>query len=64
MKLIENYEKEVKGIKKTALTLAWCTRGGATYEDVLNMSSEERDLINQMADEHLETTKKSQLPYF
>lgn len=64
MKLIDNMEKEIKGIKKNALSLSWLTRGGATYEDVLNMSTEERQLINEMSEEHLETTKKSNLPYF
>jgi hypothetical protein len=44
--------------------MSWYTRGGATYEDVLNMSSTEREMINDMADEHLETTKKSQLPFY
>ena len=63
-KLIETYENEVKGIRKAALSMSWYTRGAATYEDVLNMSSQERELINEMADEHLETTKKSQLPFF
>lgn len=63
-KLIDNYEKEVKGIKHTALSLSWFTRGGATYEDVLNMSAEERDLINKMTEEHFETVKKTQLPFF
>jgi hypothetical protein len=62
--LLDDYEKEVKGIKKAALSLSWYTRGGVSYEDVLNMSTEERQLINEMADDHFETTKKTQLPYF
>ena len=57
-------EQEVRAIKRAALTMAWTTRGGATYEDVLNMPVTERQLVNEMADEHLETTKKSQLPFF
>jgi hypothetical protein len=39
-------------------------RGGATYEDVLNMSEAEREMIKKLAEENLEITKKSQLPYF
>ena len=39
-------------------------RGGATYEDVLNMSSEERKVISKLIEENLETTKKSGLPFF
>lgn len=39
-------------------------RGGASYEDVLNMSSAERNLISEIIDSNLEVTKKSQLPFF
>jgi len=39
-------------------------RGGATYEDILNMSTIEREQINKIIEEHMEVTKKSQLPYF
>jgi hypothetical protein len=39
-------------------------RGGASYEDVLNMSTSERKSINKLIEEHLETTKKTQLPFF
>jgi hypothetical protein len=39
-------------------------RGGASYEDILNMSSEERDHIGKLVEDHIEITKKSQLPYF
>lgn len=39
-------------------------RGGASYTDVMNMSIQERRLINTLAKENLETTQKSKLPYF
>jgi len=39
-------------------------RGGVSYEDVLNMSSDERMAINKLIEENLETTKKTQLPFF
>jgi hypothetical protein len=39
-------------------------RGGVSYEDVLNMSETEREMIKKLAEENLEVTKKSQLPYF
>jgi hypothetical protein len=39
-------------------------RGGASYEDILNMSTTERNNIGKMIEENLETTKKSGLPYF
>jgi hypothetical protein len=44
--------------------LAWYLRGGATYEDVMNMSMQERRLIAELSKENMETTKKSNLPFF
>lgn len=57
-------EKDCISIKKSALAMAWNMRGGATYEDILNMSIGERMEINRLIGEHLEITKKSNLPYF
>jgi len=39
-------------------------RGGVQYTDVLNMSYEERVMINKLVESNLETTKKTQLPFF
>lgn len=63
-KYIEELDKEVEGIRKSALVQAWYMRGGASYEDVLNMCSAEREAINKLVEEHMETTKKSGLPFF
>jgi hypothetical protein len=39
-------------------------RGGVTYTDILNMSAHEREVIAKIVEENLETTKKTQLPFF
>lgn len=39
-------------------------RGGASYEDILNMSDPERDAISKIIEGNLETTKNSKLPFF
>ena len=39
-------------------------RGGVTYDQVMNMSHVERELINDLAKENIETTKKTNLPWF
>jgi hypothetical protein len=44
--------------------MAWHMRGGASYEDILNMSVSERKEINKLIESNLEVTKKSNLPYF
>ena len=57
-------ESESKAIKNAALKFAWYMRGGASYEDILNMSSYERSEIKKIIDNNMEVTKKSQLPFF
>ena len=44
--------------------MSWHMRGGATYEDVLHMSLQERNLISELIKSNLETTKNTKLPYF
>ena len=44
--------------------MAWYMRGGATYEDIMNMSHIEREAIAKLIDQNLETTKKTQMPFF
>jgi hypothetical protein len=39
-------------------------RGGVTYEQVMQLSSAERQMISDLAKENIETTKKTQLPWF
>jgi hypothetical protein len=39
-------------------------RGGISYVDVLNMSTQERIAVNEIIESNLETTKKTQLPFF
>lgn len=63
-KLIEQMEKESEDIKKNALKMSWYMRGGASYNDIMNMSIMERQAISKIIDDNLETTKKSQLPFF
>jgi len=57
-------DADSKQIKSNALKLSWYMRGGVSYEDVLNMSEFEREAISQIIDENLETTKKTQMPFF
>jgi hypothetical protein len=57
-------EEDSKTIKSSALKFSWYMRGGVSYEDILNMSDDERNAIAKIVEENLETTKKSQMPFF
>ena len=39
-------------------------RGGVSYDEAMNMSIAERNIIAKIIEDHMETTKKSGLPYF
>jgi hypothetical protein len=39
-------------------------RGGASYEDIMMMSYQERLLIADIVKDHMETTNKTRMPYF
>lgn len=62
--LLNEYDRETKAIKKDALKLSWFMRGGLTYEDVMTLSSYERDWVGDLIKDNLETTKKSGMPFY
>jgi len=57
-------EKESNSIRQEALQLCWYMRGGLSYDCALQLSVEERKIINEIVKGNLETTKKSGLPFF
>ena len=57
-------EKEANDLKAQCLKMSWHMLGGGTYEDVLNMSFSERNMIAELIKANLETTQKSKLPFF
>jgi hypothetical protein len=39
-------------------------RGGVSYNDALEMSVDERKIINKIIEGNMETTQKTKLPFF
>lgn len=64
MALIEGYEKETKAMKEEVLRICWYMRGGISYNDAMLLSQQERELIDKIVNDNMETTKKSGLPFF
>ncbi len=62
--MVDQMDQEAKNIRNESLKLAWYMRGGLTYEDAMNLSSDERKMISVLIKENLDTTKKSGLPFF
>ena len=62
--LVEGMETQTRNIRLDVLKLCWYMRGGVTYDEAMQMSQSERDIIDDIIKDNLETTKKSGLPFF
>ena len=62
--LIDQMDREANEMRRQSLKMSWYMRGGATYDDVMQMSHAERSLISELIKENLETTKKTGLNFF
>jgi hypothetical protein len=62
--MIDAMDKETSGIRREILKLCWYMRGGVTYDEVMQMSQQERAAISEIAKDNMETTKKTGLPFF
>jgi hypothetical protein len=57
-------EKDCQSIRQEAMKMSWFMRGGLTYDQAMALSIQEREIINDIIKDNLETTKKSGLPFF
>ena len=62
--LLEKMEGESKAMRDNVLRLCWYMRGSIDYSDGMMLSRIDREIINNIIKDNLETTKKSQLPFF
>jgi hypothetical protein len=62
--MVDSMDKEANDIRQQSLKMSWFMRGGASYDDVLQMSNIERKMLSELIKENLETTKTSKLPFF
>lgn len=59
----DQLDKEAREIKKDVLKLCWYMRG-LSYDEGMNLSWEDREIISELVKENLETTKKTGLNFF
>jgi len=57
-------DKEVKAFKEEALRICWYMRGSLDYNDAMLLTVDDRDIINKIVKDNIETTEKSGLPFF
>ena len=57
-------DADIKNLKHELLKVCWYMRGGVTYQEALNMSIEERQIVANIVKDNLETTKKTGRDFF
>ena len=62
--MLADFDKDSKALIRSLVRMCWYMRGGVTYEQAMYMSFNEREAINDVIKENLETTKESGLPFF
>ena len=62
--LSNKMERESKAIKDEIYRLCWYMRGSLSFTDAYNLSIEDIDIIGKIVKDNLETTKKTQMPFF
>jgi len=63
-KWLDQMEQESKALKAELFSFCWYMRGGLTYSEAMELSTEERQLIAKLIKENMEVTNKSGMPFF
>lgn len=64
VEMIKDFDRDSKALKKNILRICWHMRGGITYGEALEISFQEREIINSIIEDNLNTTKETGLPFF
>jgi hypothetical protein len=62
--VVKEMDKESKAIKTELLRMCWFMRGGMTLEEAYNLDNETREIISNIVEKNLETTKETKMPFF
>jgi hypothetical protein len=57
-------DKDCQQIRREAMKMSWFMRGGLSYDQALTLSIQEREIINDIIKDNLETTQKTGLNFF
>lgn len=61
---LEKLDRESRSIKNELIRITWWMRGGITYEQAFNLVFKERQMINDLIKDNIETSKKTGVPIF
>ena len=61
---LKDFDSQVKNLKLELMKVCWHMRGGMSWNESLNLSPDEREIVSQLVKENMDTTKKSGQPFF
>jgi hypothetical protein len=64
MEEVEILENSVKQFKYDLSKLCWYMRGSVSLTEMYETCHEDREVMSQLVQDNLETTKKTQQPFF
>lgn len=56
---LERLDSESNEIKDAIINICWWMRGGITHTEAWNLTQKERDMVNNLIKNNLETMKKN-----
>ena len=51
--MVDRMDQEASDLKRQGLKMSWYMRGGASYDDVMNMSHHERTMVSELIKDNL-----------
>lgn len=59
----KDFEMEIKQLKDNLYRIGWYMRGSFSYENLMyHTSNEDREILNKIIKDNIETTEKTKLP--
>ena len=63
-RMLDDFDRDSKALKKSIYKLCWSMRGGVTLDEAYQLSYQDRDLILKIIEDHIKITNETGLPYF
>jgi hypothetical protein len=62
--VVTELEKESKALKEEIFKLAWYMRGSLSITEAYTLDSQDREILNKIILDNLQTAKETGLPFF
>jgi hypothetical protein len=62
--LVKRMELETKALKQELYKFCWYMRGSLSFSEAYDLEIGDREILSKIIEDNLDTTKKTQLPFF